>query len=1086
MRKTLSLLPLLLLFSLCGWSQATTVTGRVMDVNGNPIPFATIKVKGSNTGVAADQNGTFSIQASPEDMLSISAVGFVSQDVSVGNRTALNITLKSSGTLQEVVVTALGVRRNKNDLGYAAQTINADAIEKGGETDALKALSGKIAGVQVTSSTGTPGGSAYIQLRGANSITGDNQPLFVIDGVPIDNGQNYSGDPSDGSNNVLFGATNTNRGADVNPDDIESITVLKGPAAAALYGIGAANGAIIITTKSGKAGKTVVEFSSSVTFDQVNKYPGLQNQWVKGSGGAIGKFPSSNRYSWGAKADTLLWTGVPNDFDIHGSLVGKSDPAGKIPFVPYDNMKIFFRTAPSFTNSISFSGGNNVATFRVGYTNLYQNSIVPTQYFERNSLSFAGSLKMSEKFKVSTNLNYTRSNSTQPQNGSNTSGIMLGLTRTPINFDNSNGATNPKDPKAYLFPIGSEYAGLQRAYRFNGELGIYDNPFWTINKTPYTTDLNRLIGNVQLDYNIGGGFTALYRLGSDIYQDNRHQYYDIGSSAYSDGRIFYDRYTYTSLNSDLILGYSKKFSENFKFDGKIGNNFYSNNLNEIYTQGDGLVASDYDNMDNATVVKSSNFVTPYRRASAYFDLNLDFKSILFFEVTGRNDWSSTLPPDKRSFFYPSANLSFVFTKLSGLQNLSGLSFGKLRLSAAQVGKDAPAFALNGYYTKSTFSDGYTSGITYPNDGVAGFGRVSTLGNPNLKPEKTTSYEAGLDLKFFQNRVGIDITGYYSKGQDLIVAAPLASSTGYTSQVINSGSIETKGVEFQLTATPVQSANFQWDAFINFSSYKNKILKLADGVSQITLNGFTGTTIAQIAGYGAASIFGYGYERDDKGNIVVEDRAGGSQYYPIAPAVQKFLGNTNPKFLLGFGNTFTYKGFSLYALLDWKHGGMMWDGTRGSLTAIGTSDNTNNRGQMYLFKGVLGHLNDAGELVHTDRNGNEVPGAGAANNTTVPLSESWYLGNGGGFGNLNEAFIEDASFIKLREASLSYDFSSLLNKGHFVKGASLGAFVRNVIVWTPYKGIDPETSLTGATSAQGIDYFNVPGTMTMGLNLKLKF
>ena len=1085
MRKTLSLLALLILCSVLGWSQTKTITGLVTDGNNDPIPFATIKIKGSNIGVAADQNGNFSIQAGSGNVFSISAVGFVSQDISVGSHTVLNIALKPSGSLQEVVVTALGVKRNKNDLGYAAQTINADVIEKGGQTDALKALSGKIAGIQVTSSTGTPGGSAYIQLRGANSITGDNQPLFVIDGVPIDNGQNYSGDPSDGSNNVLFGATNTNRGADINPDDIESITVLKGPAAAALYGIGAANGAIIITTKSGKAGKMQVDFSSSVTFDKVNRYPGLQNQWVKGSGGAIGTYPSSNRYSWGAKADTLLWTGVPNDFDIHGSLVGKSNPNGKIAFVPYDNMRDFFRTAPSFTNSISFSGGNNIATYRVGYTNLYQNSIVPTQYFQRNSLSFSGSLNLSEKFKVSTNMNYTRSNSSQPQNGSNTSGIMLGLTRTPINFDNSNGATNAKDPKAYLFPVGSEYAGLQRAYRFNGALGIYDNPFWTLNKTPYTTDLNRLIGNVQVDYNIGAGFSALYRLGSDIYQDNRQQYYDIGSSEYSGGRIFYDRYTYTSLNSDLILGYSKKLSENFKFDGKVGNNFYSNNLNEIYTQGDALVASNFDNIDNATVVKSSNFVTPYRRSSAYFDLNFDFASILFFEVTGRNDWSSTLPPDKRSFFYPSANLGFVFTKLGSLQDSKVLSFGKLRLSAAQVGKDAPAFALNGFYTKSTFGDGYTSGITYPSDGVGGFGRVTTLGNPNLKPEKTTSFEAGLDLKFFQNRLGIDVTGYYSKGQDLIVSAPLAASTGYNSQYINSGSIETKGIELQLTATPVQARNFRWDAFINFSSYQNKILKLADGVSQVTLNGFTGTTIAQIAGYGAASIFGYGYERDSKGNIVVDDRSGGAQYYPIAPAVQKFLGNTNPKFLLGFGNTFTFKGFSLYGLFDWKHGGMMWNGTRGSLSAIGTSDNTNNRGQMHLFNGVLGHLNDAGELVHNDGNGNEVPGAGAANTTSVPLSEAWYLGNGGGFGNLNEAFIEDASYIKLREASLSYDLSSFLTGNHFIKGASLGVFVRNVIVWTPYKGIDPETSLTGATSAQGIDYFNMPGTMSMGFSLKLK-
>jgi TonB-linked SusC/RagA family outer membrane protein len=1085
--KNIFLLFIGLIFSgLVANAQTRVVEGHVTSADGSPLIGITVQVKGSGIATATDTKGDFRLTVSPDATLVFTGIGFEEQNVKIGDRTSINVTLQTdSRRLNEVVVTALGVKRNRNDLGYAAQTINADAIEKAGQTDAIKALSGKIAGVQITSSTGTPGGSAYIQLRGANSITGDNQPLFVIDGVPIDNGQNYSGDPSDGTNNVLFGATNTNRGADVNPDDIESITVLKGPAAAALYGIGAANGAIIITTKSGKAGKIQVDFSSTVNFDKVNRYPGLQNQWIKGSGGAIGAYPSSNRYSWGARADTLLWTGVPDDFDVHGTLVGKSDSKGKIPFVPYDNMKSFFRTAPSYTNSISFSGGNDLATYRVGYTNLYQKSIVPTQYFERNSVSFAGSLNLSEKIKVSTNLNYTRSNSTQPQNGSNTSGIMLGLTRTPIDFDNSNGATDATDPKAYLFPIGSQYAGLQRSYRFNGELGIYDNPYWTLNKTPYTTDLNRLIGNIQLDYNIGAGFSALYRLGTDTYQDNRKQYYDIGSSAYSDGRIFYDRYTYNSLNSDLILAYSRELSGNLKFDGKIGNNLYANNLNEIYTQGDGLVASDYNNMDNATVVKSSNFVTPYRRASAYFDLNFNYASVLFLEVTGRNDWSSTLPRNKNSFFYPSANLSFVFTKLGGLQDGNVLNFGKLRLSAAQVGKDAPAFALNGYYTKLNFADGYTSGITYPNDGVPGFGRVTTLGNPDLKPEKTTSYEAGLDLKFFQNRLGLDVTGYYSKGQDLIVSAPLASSTGYLSQVINSGSIETKGVELQLTGTPIQSGDFRWDAFINFSHYKNKILKLADGVSQITLNGFTGTTIAQIAGYGAASIFGFGYERDKNGNIVVEDRPGDAQYYPIAPAVQEFLGNTNPKFLLGFGNTFSFKGFSLYALLDWKHGGKMWNGTRGSLTAIGTSDNTNNRGDMHLFKGVLGHLNDAGELVHDDGSGNEVAGAGAVNTNAVPLSEDWYLGNGGGFGNLNEAFIEDASYIKLREASLSYDISSLITKKRFIKGASLGAFVRNVIVWTPYKGIDPETSLTGATSAQGIDYFNMPGTMSMGLTLKIK-
>lgn len=1088
--KKLVVLSLLIAFPVLVFAQTRTITGSVTDETGAPVSFASITEKGTTNGVSADESGHFSINTRTGIVLVVSATGYSTKEVTVSAASSVNVILiKGEGEMiQEVVVTALGIRRNRNDLNYSAQSITSDALAKASQTDALKALSGKIAGVQITSSTGTPGGAAYIQLRGANSITGNNQPLFVIDGVPIDNSQNYSGDPADGSNNVLFGATNTNRGADINPSDIENISVLKGPAAAALYGINAANGAIIITTKSGKAGKAQIEFNSSVTFDWVNRLPGLQNQWIKGSGGAIGSYPSSNRYSWGAKADTLFRTGIPTDFDISGKVVGKSNPLAKVPFVPYDNMKQFFRTAPSFTNSVSFSGGNDVATYRMGYTNLYQKSIVPTQDYQRNTINFAGSLKVTNHLKASTNLNYIRSTSSQPQNGSNLSGIMLGLTRTPIDFDNSNGATSATDPKAYLFPTTSEYAGLQRAYRFNGAYGIYDNPYWTLNKTPYTTNLNRLIGNVQLDYDFGKGVSAIYRIGTDVYQDNRHQYYDIGSGAYTGGRIFDDRFTFHSLNSDLILVYSKRFSDKFKFDGKIGNNFYSTKMDELFAKGDGLVSSDFDNMDNATVISSSNFITPYRRASAYFDLNFDYNSILFFEVTGRNDWSSTLPKAHRSFFYPSASLGFVFSELGSLKNNNTLSFGKLRLSVAQAGKDAPPFALNSYYSKATFSDGYTNGITFPEDGTAGFARVTTLGNPNLKPERTISYEGGLLLQFFKNRLGIDATAYYSKGQDLIVTAPLAATTGYNAQVINSGSIETKGIELQLTGTPVKTNNFTWESFVNFSSYKNKILKLAEGVSQVTLNGFTGTTIAQIKGYGAASVFGYGYEKDDKGRIVVDDQEGDFQYYPIAPAVQKFLGNTNPKFLLGFGNTFTYKKISLYGLLDWKQGGVMWNGTRGSLSAIGTSDNTNNRGQMYLFEGVLGHLNSAGELVHFDAGGNEVAGAGEVNTKKVPLSEDWYLGNGGGFGNLNEAFIEDASFVKLREASIAYDLSSAINKNkqHALKGLSIGLFLRNVILWTPYKGIDPETSLTGATSAQGIDYFNMPGTSSFGANLKIRF
>lgn len=1078
-------------------AQDRTVSGNVKGDDGLPLPGVTVKIKGAAGGALTAVNGNYSVSVPPGGTaLEFSYLGYITQTIQIGSQSVINVKLASdSKSLSEVVVTALGIKRETKALGYAAQSVKGDDLTKADQGDVLKSLSGKIAGVQITSSSGTPGAASYIQLRGSNSLTGNNQPLFVIDGNPIDNNQNYSGDPSDAKNNLLQGATNSNRGADVDPNDIESITVLKGPAAAAIYGIDAANGAIVITTKKGTVGRTQVEFNTGVSFDKVNRLPKLQNQWVKGGTlidgdgnpyyEPISPYQSSNRYSWGANVKDLAWNGIPNEYDSHGDVVMKTDPTAKTPFVPYDNLNNFFRTGTTFNNSVSLSGGNDAATYRASVSNSSANSIVPLQSFQRTSVSIAGMLKISEKLKVSSNLTYITSDGNMPQQGSNTSGIMLGLTRTPISFDNSNGAKRADDPKAFLLSNG-----LQRSYRQDGGSAYYDNPFWTINKNPYSTYLSRLLGNLQIDYTLGDGFTAMYRFGMDTYQDNRHQYYELQSSAYSGGRIFDDRYTYRSLNSDLILGYSKQLNEKFKFDGKIGFNLYGRKLDELYTQGDGLVAPGFNNIYNASTIKSANFITPYRKAGLYYDLNLAYDNMLFFETTGRNDWTSTLPINKNSFFYPSASLSFVFSELEGMKD-GILSFGKLRASVAQVGKDPGEFRTRTFYVPTTFPDGYTSGISFPDNGLASYGLSNVLGNPNLKPERTISYEIGTQLQFFQNRLGLDVTAYYSKGKDLIVQAPISGSSGYQFLTLNSGSIQNKGLEVQITGSPVKNSDFQWDAFLNFGLTRSKVLALAPGVQQITLNGFTGTVIAQLPGAPAGAIYGYGYTRDQSGNIVISDKDDNAGYPISNTNVQKQIGNPNPKFLMGLGNTFTYKGISLYTLFDWKFKGDIWNGTRGSLAAIGTSDLTNNRNTNTVFPGVVGHLNANGDLVHyvgTGASRQEVPGAGPANNKSVVLSEDWYRTDGGGFGNLNEAFIEDGSYIKLREVSLSYDFKKLLNKSKksFVQGLSAGVFARNILIWTPYHGVDPETSLTGATSAQGLDYFNNPGTTSYGLNLKFKF
>jgi TonB-linked SusC/RagA family outer membrane protein len=1080
MKRHIQTLFVFMLIALSTMAQQRTITGKVVGDDGTPLPGVTIRTKGVTGGALTNTQGVYTVSVpQAATALEFSYIGFVTQTIPIGTQNVINVTLAAeSRSLSEVVVTALGIRREAKALGYSAQSVKGGELTRADQTDVLKSLSGKIAGVQITSSSGTPGSSSYIQLRGSNTLTGDNQPLFVVDGSPISNAQNFSGDPSDDENNLLFGATNTNRGADIDPNDIESVTVLKGPAAAAIYGIEAANGAILITTKKGVAGKLQVEFNSGVSFDEVNRLPGIQKQWIKGQGGQIAPFTSTTRYSWGAKADTLAWDGVPNEYDRHGNIVSSNSPLARIPFVPYDNLNSFFRTGSTFNNSVSLSGGNETATYRTSISNSYSNSIVPTQDFQRTSVTFAGQLKLSERLKVGTTLSYITSNGNMPQQGSNTSGIMLGLTRTPISFDNSNGAEDPDDPKAFLLSNG-----LQRSYRN----GIYDNPYWTITKNPYTTYLNRLLGTLQVDYNMGNGFSALYRFGLDTYGDNRHQYYELQSGAYPGGRIFDDRYTFRSLNSDLILGYRKDLTDAIQFDLKVGNNFYGRKQDELYTQGDGLVAPGFDNIYNANSIKSANFIRPYRKIGLYYDLNLSFGDILFFETTGRNDWTSTLPKGKNSFFYPSASLSFVFSEMDGLKGGSALSFGKLRASFAQVGKDPGPFLTQTYFVPLSYPDGYTSGISFPSNGVSSYGLNETLGNPNLKPEKTTAWEVGAQVQFFQNRLGFDVTAYSSKGKDLILDVPISGSSGYQFITLNSGSVRNRGIEVQVTGTPVRRTNFEWSTFLNFSLTRSKVLALAEGVNQITLNGFTGTTISQLPGEPAGSIYGYGYTRDENGNIVIDDRD--EIGYPISNTnVQKKIGDPNPKFLMGLGNTLTFKNVSLYALVDWKFKGDLWNGTRGSLAAIGTSDLTNTRGTETVFPGVSGHLDANGDLVHFDANGAEVPGGGPVNTVSVPLDESWYLGNGGGFGNLNEAYIEEGSYVKLREVSLSYDFKSLFAKmrNPFIKGLSAGLFARNIIIWTPYHGIDPETSLTGATSAQGIDYFNNPGTASYGLNLRFKF
>ncbi|MBK9525324.1 MAG: SusC/RagA family TonB-linked outer membrane protein [Bacteroidetes bacterium] len=1072
MRKTLTLFALLLaLVSLKATAQDRTITGKVTSSEDNTtIPGVSVVVVGTTIGTSTDMNGDYKLTIPPTaKTLRFSGLGMKVKDVPVGASNSMDIILDADVLkLDEVVVSAIGIKQEKKSVGYSTQTLGGEALTKAGQTNALSSLSGKVSGLQVTQSAGTPGASVNIRLRGVSSITGTNDPLIIVDGVAIDNSHDYSGNPDNLSNNYLSSVNNSNRAVDIDPDNIESVNVLKGPSATALYGINAANGAIVITTKKGtrKAGGGVnVIVGTKLNWSEVNKLPELQDKFVKGSGGNYASYQSTASGSWGPSGDTTYWDpNQPTPFNQYGQMVGATAAAntpGAIKYHPYDNVNDFFRTGFSMENNIAVSGGNDLSTFRISFSRLKDEGIVPLSNFNRYSLSLAGSSTITTKLTASGSITYTKSGGRRVQQGSNLSGLMLDLLRNTPSFDISNGNSDPEATSAYLLPDGT-----QRNYR--GGVA-YDNPYWTINQNPFNDDVNRMYGSIQTDYKANSWLSFTYRLGSDFYNDRRKQFFAIGSGAFPDGQVFHQEIFYRHVNSDVMATMTKKFSDNFTASLLLGNNFFGSYKQNMYVEGGLLNFPDFQNISVASNVITRESVNRYRTRAYYGQAKFAFKDQLFLDLTGRSEASSTLPKDGNTFFYPSASLGWVFTESLNMHNKT-LPFGKLRLSYAIVGKDAPVYALKNYYTTGFFADGWTAGIAFPLDGLAGYTADNTLGNPNLKPEKTKAFEIGADLKFLDNRLGLDITYYNNKSEDQILSVPIAGSTGYQYQIKNAGSMENKGIEIMAYITPVKSKNFQWDITLNWSQNKNKVLFLADGINDLFLGGFEGSAIYAVVGQPYGQMYGGRWLRDGSGNIVINEADG----LPIQDPTVGVIGDPNPDWTGGITNSFTYKGFSLSALIDIKQGGLIWNGTRGALNNFGMTKETETRGETKVFEGVRGYYDANNNLVIT----------GDANTVPVVLDQSYYQGIGTGFAGPAEQFMEDGSYVKLREVSLSYSINPKLLKKSPFGSIDISLIGRNLWLQTDYSGVDPETSLTGSGNSLGMDYFNMPNTRSYGVSVRV--
>lgn len=1116
MKRFATLLTLILLAGLQFLqAQSVQITGMVTSSeDGQPLPGVSIVVKGTTIGAVTNLDGYY-VLAVPEEATTLifSFIGMIPQELAIEGREVIDVVLEPDIVgIEEVVVTAIGIKRETKALGYAVQEVSSGEIQNAARTSVLDALNGKVAGVYLNRASGEAGASTFIEIRGAASLTRSNQPLFVVDGVPIDNSGNTS--------NNVGGVTESNRAIDLNPDDIESLSVLKGGAATALYGLRAANGAIIITTKQGsqtEVGRMNVNLNSWIRIEQVSQMPPLQKSYAQGSDRYTGYYggisslqhpdetlfaPSGwyNGVSWGPSLRDLRYTTdpdyVPRDYDgwLYGGAtpmdewIENWDPNGRLvpvdhpladpnaPAIAYDHYD-FFQRAISYKNHLDISGGDETGTFYLSVSNSKDEGIVPNNTFGKTTVKFSGNKQVIQNLTVGATANFIHSTGERLQKGSNLSGIMLGLMRTPPNFDNS-----------YKFQLPD---GSQRSYQ--GGIG-YDNPYWTSNRIKYRDVVNRIIGNLNIAWTASDWLSFNYRIGIDNWFKNIHDYYEKGSNEFPDGYSARANLVSSDINSDLIMNVRKSIAGNMNLRFTLGQNMYQKSSTSTTSAAFGLEKLDFYNMSNTSDNRGYESNGKKRTTAFYGNLGFDYNSMLYMDATGRYEWSTTLPPDANSFFYPSVSLGFVFTQLPILRDNDILDFGKLRGSFAQIANDASAYATKTYYYQPGPADGWTYGLEFPFLDVNSFTLGNVIGNQVMTPENMKTWEVGADLRFFMGRVNLDLGYFNAINKDLLMPVPVARSTGYSHRYLNAGTMKTHGFEVVLNAFPVKTEDFTWELTVNWSNPYSEVTKLAPDVPSLGLSGFVEPQVRAIEGQPYRVLYGLKWTRDENGNILIDDDPTNEimDGFPFSDPEQQDMGAVSPDWTSGITNTFSWKGISLSALVDIKKGGLMWNGTKGALYYFGTHKDTETRGERKVWEGVYGHVDANGDVVHYNtpfQSGSGVtPGSGEKNSTTVILDEDWYwwFGEGSAFTGPSEPYVEEAGWVRLRELTLAWSVPPSLIQNTPIR--KLEVYFTGINLWlrTPYTGVDPETSLVGNNNGLGLDYFNNPGTKSYTFGLRLGF
>lgn len=1035
-------------------AQVTPLSGKILTKSGQPLSSATILVKGSGKGAETDSLGAFSLAANPNDVFVISSVGYQTKEVSakdlgVNSRIVLELADQQLG---EVVVTALGISKAKKSLGYAVQEVKNLGEAK--EANLVSALEGKVAGVRITSSQGSMG-SSRIVIRGETSISGNNQPLFVVDGVPVDNSQLGAGGSRDFANAI----------ADLNADDIESVSVLKGPNAAALYGSRAAAGVVLIKTKTGRGKKGLgISVNSGVAWESLLTLPEYQNVYGQGSGGRFsyvdGKGGGINDgvdESWGPKMDGRL---IPQ-FYSNGEAV---------PFVAHpNNVRDFFRTGSLVNNGISIADAGDKFDYRLSFNNFQQQGVIPNSGQGRNTVSLHSALKLTPALTFTTDVSYfrTAADNLPGAGGRRATSTMLQFTWFGRQVD-IHQLENYRDANGNTFNWNNSY---------------YSNPYFIAYENTVQQRRNRVLGSAGFNLKVAEGLQLNFRSGNDYYNDRRKLKVAYGTNGTPYGSYEEDGYTVNENNTEATLNFTRSVHPDITVDllagGNLRSRFYEENIQIAPRLA---VAGVYTLANSRDPLQSSNYYSKVKTNSVFASGQVGYRNYAFLNLTARNDWSSTLPVEHLSYFYPSANASVVLTEALGLSGRV-VNFAKVRGGWSKVGKDADPYQLINTYA---FSAPFGSNPQLTASGIEL--------NENLKPETTTSAELGAEIGFFKNRARLDVSVYNTNSYDQILSMDVSPTTGYRQKLLNAGRINNKGVEVQLSTSPVKKA-VEWNVDLNYSANRSRVLELdKEGRLQNYVLGSTGSVqVIASVGQPYGTLFGNAFLRDASGNILVN--ADGA---PRVDPSKKILGKFTPDWLGGITNSFAYKGITLSVLVDGSFGGSIYSGTYATGTYTGVLASTlpgrdaEHGGLSYYYPAnntkngtvaiAAGASAPAGETVYNDGIIFGGVTADGKENTKILPAQQYYKS----FRTIDEANVFDASFVKLREVKLGYSLPAAWIRPLRLQGATISLTGRNLaILHKEVPNIDPETAFNTG-NAQGLESLTLPTTRNYGFNINLKF